>query len=195
MRQRLSISYLAVILAVLTLFLLMPLVVNSKGISAMTTALPKQTEEAYLDSIASDAKVLVTSYGLKPSLVIGQLALASDFGRNVLATRYQNPLALTAEDGQDSVTLRSPIYQDGKWLETTQTFAVYPTWQDNVSDYLARLKGGQAWDKELYKTILASKDEKAAAKALQKANFSSDPDYAKKLAELIETYKLTKYDQ
>ncbi|OIK98721.1 hypothetical protein ATW86_06515 [Oenococcus oeni] len=45
-----------------------------------------------------------------------------------------------------------------------------------------------------FKDVLAAGDYSAAAKALVKDGYATDPDYANKLITLIKTYKLNQYD-
>lgn len=52
----------------------------------------------------------------------------------------------------------------------------------------------RAWDPNHYKAVVGEKDYKKASAALVKAGYATDPNYATKLNNLIQTYKLTQYD-
>ncbi|MEC2176379.1 hypothetical protein P9G41_17095, partial [Bacillus amyloliquefaciens] len=45
------------------------------------------------------------------------------------------------------------------------------------------------------KTVIEADDYKTAAAALQKSGYATDPDYAEKLKDVIETYKLNEFDK
>ncbi|MGG0786949.1 glucosaminidase domain-containing protein, partial [Bacillus glycinifermentans] len=53
---------------------------------------------------------------------------------------------------------------------------------------------GTSWDPDHYKAVVGEKDYKKATAALVKAGYATDPAYATKLNNLIETYNLTQYD-
>ena len=57
------------------------------------------------------------------------------------------------------------------------------------------LKKGEFLDEELYVKLATSKGYKTPAKKLQEYYYSSDPDYAQKLIEIIEENQLTSYDE
>lgn len=56
-------------------------------------------------------------------------------------------------------------------------------------DHIDFLNGGT------YEAVKTSTDYKEAAYALQNGGYATDPHYAEKLIELIEQFKLNKYDQ
>lgn len=63
------------------------------------------------------------------------------------------------------------------------------TWEDSVKDHSAFLKKYKRYAK-----VIGETDYKEACKAVAAAGYATDPEYAKKLIELIETYELYNYD-
>ena len=73
-------------------------------------------------------------------------------------------------------------------------FAVFKDWSSSMMTYLEELRQG-TWGESTYKEVAGTTSYKVAAEKLQAAGFSSDPDYAKHLISIIETYHLSKYDR
>ncbi len=66
--------------------------------------LPTPKKNLY-KKIVPDAQDLGKSYGIRPSFIIAQAALDSDFGEKILANKYHNLFGLLAEPGTPSITL------------------------------------------------------------------------------------------
>lgn len=81
----------------------------------------------------------------------------------------------------------------GKWQYQKVDFAVFRDWSSSMSSYLEELRQGR-WGESTYKEVAGTTSYKVAAEKLQAAGFNSDPDYAKHLISIIETYNLVKYD-
>ena len=154
-----------------------------------------QTKKQFIASLAPEVQPLAKAYGVQPSVLLAQIALETDFGKSLLMQRYQNALGLLARAGDKKVKLQEKRYVSGQWREKQLSFSVYNTWSESVYDYLSRLKKGDEWGVPLYHVLATTKSYKEAAKSLQSADFSSDPEYADKLVEIITTYKLTTYDK
>ena len=57
------------------------------------------------------------------------------------------------------------------------------------------LAQGTTWNPQQYQHVVAATNYKTAAAALQQDGYATDPTYAQKLINVIETYKLNQYDQ
>ena len=132
---------------------------------------------------------------MRSSVIIGQAALDSNFGRTLLASKYHNLFSIKARSGQRGVRLKSREYKNGRWHQVTNRYLVYKSWEDSLYDYLALLRQDKVWDKALYTTMTTSSGYKTVARALQAAGFNSDPNYADKLITIIEENNLTDYDR
>ena len=80
-------------------------------------------------------------------------------------------------------------YEDGKKVQVEAEFRAYETWEDSVKDHSTFLKKYKRYAK-----VIGETDYKEACNAVAAAGYASDPEYAKKLIELIETYELYNYD-
>ena len=54
---------------------------------------------------------------------------------------------------------------------------------------------GTAYNQQNYQEVINATDYQTAARALQKAGYATDPDYAQKLINVIKTYNLDQYDR
>lgn len=145
--------------------------------------------------MASEIKPVAKSYGLKPSLIIGQALLESQYGRTLLASKYHNLYSLPTKSNQNYIDLKTPIYRSGSWANEDMRFSVYHNWTESTIDYLNALRTGRYLDKALYKQLVLAKDDSEAAQLLQYYSFNTDPNYANKLKLMINDNRLTKYDK
>ncbi|MGT2866282.1 glucosaminidase domain-containing protein [Streptococcus fryi] len=187
MRKKLKMPVLVIIGLMISLFIVLPMLVHSQGRDRNTKIVTHHSEETYFERISPRVKDLSKAYGVQPSIVMGQMAISSDFNQTLLSQDYHNVLALDAKTGQDFVDLQT----DGGKVR----YAVYPKWDDSVLDYLERLRIGETWGKDLYEMMATTKDYKKVAKAIQQHQFPKQSDYADKLIKLIEKYDLTRYDK
>lgn len=74
-------------------------------------------------------------------------------------------------------------------------FRVYPNFADSVSAHTQLFLYGTTWNAKQYASVLSATDYKTAAKAVQSSGYATDPTYADKLINMIETYHLNQYDK
>lgn len=150
---------------------------------------------AFINSIASDAQKVAQKYNVLPSLIIAQACLESNFGKSALARLGKNLFGVKGSFNGQSIVMRTAEYDSkGTKYYVNAKFAKYLTWYDSL-EHLGKLyKNGVSWDKDKYRAVIGEKDYKKAAKAVQTAEYATDPRYAEKLISLIETYNLTRFD-
>ena len=71
----------------------------------------------------------------------------------------------------------------------TGLFRAYGSWAESVADHSDLLSRNAR-----YKAVIGEQDYKAACRAIAAAGYATDPKYADKLVQIIETYALTAYD-
>ena len=54
---------------------------------------------------------------------------------------------------------------------------------------------GTSWDPTFYQAVLNGDNYVEQANGLQESGYATDPTYADKIIEMIETYELNQYDQ
>lgn len=154
------------------------------------------TNQEFINQLVPVAKELHESYGILPSIILGQAILESDWGKSELSAKYNNLFGIKSFNPNDeSVKLSTKEYKNGKWIDIKANFKVYRSWDDCMRDHTMLFVNGVDWDPYLYQGVLLASDYKTAAIALQTSGYATDPDYASKVIEVIEANELYKYDQ
>lgn len=196
MKSRFSFVQFLVFLAVLVLGIFSPLYAHRATPSANKTEKVSYNKSEFFADIAPTIQEVAEAYGVRPSLVIAQAALESDYGQNLLAVKYHNLFAVFAQLGNKPVTLKYKRYFVNEWQTEIGQFAVYKSWDDAIYDYFDLLKSGKIRNSEgAYDVMVSNKGYKKPAQALQDMGFRSDPNYASKLIAIIEENDLTTYDK
>lgn len=196
MKSRFSFVQFLVFLAVLVLGIFSPLYAHRATPSANKTEKVSYNKSEFFADIAPTVQEVAEAYGVRPSLVMAQAALESDYGQNLLAVKYYNLFAVFAQPGNKPVTLKYKRYFVNEWQTEIGQFAVYKSWDDAIYDYFDLLKSGKIRNSEgAYDVMVSNKGYKKPAQALQDIGFSSDPNYASKLIAIIEENDLTTYDK
>lgn len=176
-------------------------VISLSGLSQTTGKPETHYEEDYtntefINKLVPVAKELHQTYGILPSIILGQAILESDWGKSELSAKYNNLFGIKSfSPNDDSVKLTTKEYKEGKWIEIQANFKVYASWEDCMRDHTMLFVNGVDWDPYLYQGVLLASDYKTAAKALQASGYATDPTYANKVIEVIETNQLYQYDQ
>ena len=68
------------------------------------------TQTEFIEEIAPTIQKVAASYGVRPSIIIAQAVLESNYGTNLLAVKYHNLFAVQAQDGQMSIELTYKSY-------------------------------------------------------------------------------------
>lgn len=146
-------------------------------------------QQKFIDEIVLEAQALQQQTNLFASITIAQAILESDWGRSDLAVDSHNLFGIKGSFNDQSSTLPTDEFENGERITIEASFKKYDTIQESMVDHIDFLKGGT------YDAIKTSTDYKETAYALQNGGYATDPHYAEKLIELIEQFKLNKYDQ
>lgn len=148
-------------------------------------------QKNYIELVGKVAKSDMKNSGVPASLAIAQAILESNWGKSELAKNGNAIFGIKATKGWKgkTVTKKTTEYVDGKKVQVDAKFRAYDTWEDSVKDHSAFLKKYKRYAK-----VIGETDYKAACKAIAAAGYATDPGYAEKLIEIIETYELHKYD-
>lgn len=164
-------------------------------------------ELKFISEITETVKIESDKFGIPMSIKIAQSAIESGWGEDVIATKYNNYYGIKAKKGFDDnekalvkgrVNKRTNEYVKGSKIRVTGIFVVYKSRWNSIRHHSIFLRGridneynnGYAKMKNLPK-----QDYKKWAKALQEAKYSTNPNYAKNLINIIESYKLYKLDK
>ncbi|MFD1318746.1 glycoside hydrolase family 73 protein [Loigolactobacillus zhaoyuanensis] len=155
----------------------------------------QREHRAFIEGLAPVAQRLQLTYHVLPSVTIAQAILESDWGNSQLATRYHNLFGVKGSDPNTTQLLSTKEYQNGQWIEIHARFQVYTSDTAALEAHAKLLAQGTSWNPQQYQHVIAATDYKSAAAALQQDGYATDPTYAQKLINVIETYKLNQYDQ
>lgn len=157
------------------------------------TAQTKQHQEL-IASWAPNARQMQKKYGILASISLAQAILESNWNQSELAQKYHNLYGVKAHGNQASILIETSEYENGHWLVIKDNFAVYPNWQASMEDHARLLKEGTPWNALQYQHVMAAKDYKKAAQAMVADGYATDPAYAQKLINIIETWHLQRFD-
>lgn len=193
MRQRLSKRILLLVSTVLFGGLLLVLLANA-GVKKAHTDLVPTDEKAFVADLAPLAQDLGKVYGIKPSVLIAQASLETNYGRQLLGVRYHNLYSTVSVDGRRAVPLQVQETVKGKATWVTKPFQVYPSRRAGMLDYLERLQNKQLGNAQFYQKLITAKSYKEASTAFILGGYTTDRDYADKLVAIIQKHNLEAYD-
>lgn len=194
MRRRFKLKAFIILVAVFALGILLPLILHASTADNARTVKVAYTQKGFIENLAPTAQKMSKNYGVLASILLSQAAYESNYGSSLLSVKYHNIYSLPARAGQEHIYLKDNLYSKGKWQYQKVDFAVFRDWSSSMSSYLEELRQGR-WGESTYKEVAGTTSYKVAAEKLQAAGFNSDPDYAKHLISIIETYNLVKYDR
>lgn len=151
--------------------------------------------QQFIQNLVPSSQKAYQLYQVLPSISLAQAILESDWGESGLSQNYYNLYGVKAGAAEPSVQLETSEFIDGKWIMIMAPFRVYNSWAESVEAHAKLLTYGVDWNPKLYEPVLKAKNYKEAAHALQKAGYATDPTYAQKIIQVIETYHLAQYDQ
>lgn len=151
----------------------------------MAQTLNEQAVLKYVETYSSVAVKCGEQYHIPASILLAQALIYTKAGTNHLAKIPNNHMAVTCTKND----IDNRYHQDDNLQNIC--FKKYDKVEDSYLDYLKKIK-----DNALYAPLfkLDSKDYKGWANGLQKIGHSTSPSYGNQLIQLIETYKLYRFD-
>lgn len=152
---------------------------------------PSAVQARFINRIAPAAQQIGWEYDLYPSIIIAQAALESDWGCSTLGKAPNNNLF-----GVKGYFARQTVAQPTtEYDEQGHKFQVVSNFRQYASKYEALRDYAQTLEAPLYQGVHRqnTKNYREATRALR-GRYATDPEYDRKLNQLIDTYRLTKYD-
>lgn len=141
--------------------------------------------ETYIQNFKDDAIKEMVMYTIPASITLAQGMLESSFGTSDLAKFANNHFGIKCHlEWEGPVFIKDDDKKD-------ECFRKYETVLDSYTDHSLFIKSRPRYS-SLFE--LNHTDYKGWAKGLKEAGYATDPRYEKQLLELIEAYKLYKYD-
>lgn len=167
---------------------------NQQRIEQQMREKDRQAKRLFIKQVAPEAQAMQNTYHVYASITIAQAILESQWGTSKLASQYHNLFGIKGT-GPNSKVMTTKEYVNGKWVVTKARFRVYDSWSDSIRDHTKLMMTGTDTNNQNYDAVVKAKNYQAAAEALQKTGYATDPDYAQKLISVIQTYKLYNYDK
>ncbi|MDR9852415.1 glycoside hydrolase family 73 protein [Paenibacillus sp. VCA1] len=149
-------------------------------------------QENFIAKIAPLAVADQSKTGVPASLTIAQAALESSWGESRLAAQANNLFGIKGEGPAGSIRMQTSEYVRGAWVQIFAYFRMYHNWEESMQDHSRLIVNGPAGDRR-YRDALNT-DGRSAARAVAKAGYATDPQYADKLVQIMDKYGLYQYD-
>jgi len=140
----------------------------------------------YIEHYKNSALKEMFRHGIPASIILGQGMVESDCGNSELAQNANNHFGLKCHKEWRGETFN---YDDD---QEDECFRKYDHALDSYEDHSIFLRSRKHYD-FLFKLSLT--DYKAWAKGLKSAGYATHPEYAKKVIDIIERYRLYELDQ
>lgn len=151
-----------------------------------------QEQKAFIERVGKLAAADMEQSGVLASLTIAQAILESGWGKSGLTVKANALFGIKAGSswkGRVYSAQTQECYDGATYTTITALFRAYGSWAESVADHSALLTGLAR-----YKAVIGERDYKAACRAIKAAGYATDPKYAEKLIQIIESYGLTAYD-
>lgn len=150
----------------------------------------------FIEKVAPAAVLIANAQGIYPSVMIAQAGLESSWGRSGLAESYNNLMGTKGNTDGQSVTVRTREVQNGESVYINAGFTIYDSWGHSLFHYGSLMRNGLSWDSEYYSgTWIKNTNSYKDATAWLQGRYASDPAYASKLNQTIESFNLDQYDE
>lgn len=144
--------------------------------------------QEFIDKIVPFAQECQRNTGIPASFTIAQSALESSWGASAPGCnlfgikpgpKWQGPVTI----------VKTHEVIDGQWKAVMAQFRAYRTWGECLAD-----RAGFFRDNPRYKDCFNETTGPGWARAVAKAKYATDPQYAAKLIAIMDGRKLTQYD-
>lgn len=148
---------------------------------------------ADISPFIEDAKKLQDKTGVPASITLAQVILESSGkyagGLSKLGAEAKNLFGVKGTGSAGTYTIATKEVYNGKTVTVNAGFRKYNSYYESLEDHARLLTNNH------YKPFLSTaKTVNDYAKGLQKAGYATDPQYANKLIQIIQSNGLDKYD-
>jgi flagellar protein FlgJ len=144
---------------------------------------------AFIGMLAQAAQDCQRRTGIPASITLAQAALESSWGARAIGNNLFGIKADKSWTGP-TVTFQTTEHLGGKDVKLPDQFRRYPSWLDSMVDHAQFLLKNPR-----YAACFKETTGPGWARALQAAGYATDPDYAKKLIDIMRGRNLAFYDE
>lgn len=149
------------------------------------------TPQAFIAAVSPAAQQSMTQTSIPASFVVADAALESGWGASQLTQQAMNLFGVKADPSWSGPTYAIPTreFLNGAWTMVNALFRKYSNWLGSINDHATFLM-----DNPRYAPAFACTDGISFAKAVAAAGYATDPQYAQKLAAIINAHGLLSLD-
>ena len=160
--------------------------------AAQTPASMTRAQRDFIAKVGALVSADMKRSGVLASLSLAQAILESNWGTSTLTEKANALFGIKADarwNGKTYSIATKECYDGVNFVTINANFRAYNDWEHSVADHSAFLAGLPR-----YAAVIGERNYRKACAAIHKAGYATDPGYAQKLINLIETYSLTDYD-
>lgn len=144
-------------------------------------------QKEFIGKVLPGAEAAYQKTGVLPSLTLAQAILESGWGKASIGNNLFGIKANDAWTGKKKL-VKTAEYKNGEKYYIDAWFRDYDSIEESVLDH------GKLLTNPRYEKVRTAKNYIEACTQLQAAGYATDPNYAKSLINLIETYGLNQWD-
>lgn len=143
--------------------------------------------EAFQNRLQADAEAASKVTGIPAKFMLAQAALETGWGKKEIRSRdgvsAHNLFGIKAGSNWKGKVVEATTleYIHGKMQRRVEKFRAYDNYADSFRDYANLLRSNPRYEK----VLASAQDVHGFASGLQRAGYATDPDYAKKLSQII----------
>ncbi|PTS83641.1 flagellar assembly peptidoglycan hydrolase FlgJ [Pseudomonas sp. HMWF032] len=152
------------------------------------------SKDEFIAAMLPMAEKAADKIGVDPRYLVAQAALETGWGKSIIrqqdGSSSHNLFGIKTHDSWDGESARvlTTEFQGGKAVKEAASFRAYESYAHSFEDYVSFLQGNGRYEKAL---AVTDKPEQFA-RELQKAGYATDPQYARKIAQIarqMQTYQ------
>ncbi|MCW8883770.1 MAG: flagellar assembly peptidoglycan hydrolase FlgJ [Motiliproteus sp.] len=146
------------------------------------------TPEAFIRDLYPIAQRVAGDLGVDPKVLVAQAALETGWGKHLPNTNDGsssfNLFGIKADQrwGGDATLVNTLEYRDGVAVREKAAFRAYGSYEESMRDYVDFIRGNPRYQKALEQ----AGDGPAYLQQLQAAGYATDPNYASKIAGIVD---------
>lgn len=152
------------------------------------------SKDEFIAAMLPMAEKAAEKIGVDPRYLVAQAALETGWGKSIIrqqdGTSSHNLFGIKTHNTWegDSARVLTTEFKGGKAVKEAASFRAYDSFEHSFNDFVSFLQGNGRYEK-----ALASTDKpEQFARELQKAGYATDPQYARKIAQIarqMQTYQ------
>ena len=151
----------------------------------------KLSPNKFISTFGPAARDSMKVTGIPASVTMAQAILETGWGGSSIGNA-KNLFGIKGTGPAGTVVASTKECYGGNWCTINDGFKKYNTWEQSISDHASLLQTSRY--ASALNTYNQNKNANQYAYAIQKAGYATDPNYGKKLVNLMDKYNLYQWD-